>query len=70
MIHSLDAQSFLKMDSINFIKFECQDYNNRVISIDQEYNTGLRGSENYETKFFSAYKIKISEVTLRELLIL
>ena len=34
MIHNLDSSSFLKVDRINFIKYECQDYNNRVISIE------------------------------------
>ena len=36
MIHSLDSMSFLKVDKINFINFKCQDYNNRIISIEQE----------------------------------
>ena len=34
MIHNLDSSSFLKLDKINFVKYECQDYNNRVISIE------------------------------------
>lgn len=37
MIHSLDSLSFLKVDANNFLNFQCQDYNNRVISIEQEY---------------------------------
>lgn len=36
MIHSLNSLSFLKVDSINMINFKCQDYNNRIISIEQE----------------------------------
>ena len=70
MIHNLDSSSFLKVDRINFIKYECQDYNNRVISIEQEYKLGTPGTDSFESKFFSVYKIKIEEVTLRELLIL
>jgi hypothetical protein len=43
MIHSLDGPSFLKIDPINYIKYECQDYNNRVISIEQEYKKPIPG---------------------------
>ena len=70
MIHNLDSSSFLKVDRINFIKYECQDYNNRVISIEQEYKLGVPGTDSFESKFYSVYKIKIEEVTLRELMIL
>jgi hypothetical protein len=68
MIHSLDSLSFLKVDPYNYLNFRCQDYNNRVISVEQEYiKEGFKGKENiYE----DLYKIKIHEVTLRELLIL
>lgn len=68
MIHSLDSLSFLKVDEFNSLSFRCQDYNNRVISIEQEYiKEGFSGTENiYE----DLYKIKIHEITLRELLIL
>lgn len=38
MIHSLDSLSFLKVETINFISFYCQDYNNRVVSIEQEWH--------------------------------
>ena len=37
MIHSLDSLSFLKVDPYNYLNFRCQDYNNRVISVEQEY---------------------------------
>ena len=43
MIHSLVGTSFLKIDPINYIQFECQDYNNRVISIEQEYKKKIPG---------------------------
>ena len=61
---------FLKIDPVNFIKFECQDYNNRVISIDQEYKRLEPGSNLYETLSYNIYKVKIHDITLRELLIL
>ena len=36
MIHSLDSLSFLKVDPLNYMNFKCQDYGNRIISIEQE----------------------------------
>ena len=69
VLHSLDSLSYLKVDSINYINFRCQDYNNRVMSIEQEWTST---SENgvVSTFYDEIYKIKIHEVTLRELLIL
>jgi hypothetical protein len=64
MIHSLDSLSFLKPESVNFINYQCQDYNNRIISIEQEWTTGT------ETRYVEVYKVKIFEITLRELMIL
>lgn len=68
MIHSLDSMSYLKVDALNFINFRCQDYNNRIISIEQEEEifTGKVRSHQYR----EIYKIKIHEITLRELMIL
>lgn len=64
MIHSLDSLSFLKVEQVNFINYQCQDYNNRIISIEQE-------TTNYdETSYRLIYKVKIFEITLRELMIL
>jgi hypothetical protein len=34
MMHSLDSLSYLKVDGINYINFRCQDYENRVMSIE------------------------------------
>lgn len=67
MIHSLDSLSFLKVEPINFLNYQCQDYNNRVISIEHEWQS--RG-ENPQTYYDEIYKVKIFEITLRELLIL
>lgn len=36
IIHSLDSLSFLKVDALNYMNFKCQDYSNRIISIEQE----------------------------------
>ena len=68
MIHSLDSKSFLKVDKINYVNFKCQDYNNRIISIEQE-DEQYEGNEKYHT-YREIYKVKIHEITLRELLIL
>lgn len=69
MIHSLDSLSYLKVDKLNFINFKCQDYNNRVISIEQEWKSD-EGTPQVSTHYTEIYKIKIFEITLRELLIL
>ena len=68
MIHSFDSLSYLKLSSSNFIKLACQDYDNRVVSVQQEY----KKLENGVMMTFqdTIYSIKIHEVTLRELLIL
>ena len=38
IMHSLDSLSYLKVDQLNFINFKCQDYENRVMSIEQEWS--------------------------------
>jgi hypothetical protein len=37
IIHSVDSLSFLKVDPLNYLSCRCQDYNNRIISIEQEW---------------------------------
>jgi len=68
MIHSLDSLSYLKVDPLNFINFKCQDYGNRVISIEQEEE--IFKGDIREHQYREIYKIKIHEITLRELMIL
>ena len=72
MIHSLDSFSFLKVDKINLINFKCQDYNNRIISIEQEdeHKITVDGKPDLIHAYRELYKVKIFEITLRELLIL
>lgn len=66
MIHSLGSANYLKVDRKNFILFEfATDIN--VISIMQQYTTNKNDGE--ETNFESVYKIRIHEITLRELLL-
>ena len=69
MIHSLDSMSFLKVEGINQLTFYCQDYNNRIISIEQEWKKNA-GTDQQSTHYSEIYKLKIHEITLRELLIL
>lgn len=69
MIHSLDAYKYLKVDKKNYINYQCQYYSNRVISIEHEWNRQDEAGEK-ETQYYPIYKVKIHEITLRELLIL
>lgn len=69
LIHSLDSVSFLKVEPNNFINFYCQDPENRVISIEQEFQKKTKG-EAVSTHYQEIYKIKISDMTLRDALIL
>ena len=68
MIHSLESYNFLKVDSNNFLLFECAKHDSRAISIQQEY---IKGDSNTgdEAQFWRLYNVKIHEVTLRELLL-
>jgi uncharacterized protein YrzB (UPF0473 family) len=66
MIHSLGSANYLKVDKKNFILFEfATDIN--VVSIMQQYSTTSKDGE--ETNFECVYKIRIHDITLRELLL-
>ena len=54
MIHSLDALSFLKVETINFVSFYCQDYNNRVVSIEQEWHKN-KNTDQVSTHYTQLY---------------
>ena len=69
LIHSLDSLSFLKVEGINMLNFCCQDYNNRIISIEQEWKKNVN-TDQQSTHYSEVYKLKIHEISLRELLIL
>lgn len=64
MMHSFSSLDYLKLDSSNYINLKCQDYHNRVISIEQEYKI------NDKTEYDEIYGVKIHEITLREMLTL
>ena len=37
MIHSITSFEFLKLEKTNLVNFKCQDYDNRIISIEHEF---------------------------------
>ena len=66
MIHSLESANYLKVEPQNFILFECSD-ENKIITVTQEYSKNCL--EGDETRYDVIYRIKLHEITLRELLI-
>ena len=69
MIHSLESVNFLKLDSNNYVLFECAKPEARIISIDQEYIKGDSSAGVDEASFWPLYKVKLHEITLRELML-
>lgn len=65
MVHSLDSFSFLKLDNTNNLVIK-QNQDGSTIYIQQEYAPQKATEENY---FIDIYQVRISTVTLRELLI-
>lgn len=69
MIHSLESVNFLKLDSKNYVLFECAKPEARIISIDQEYIKGDANTGVEEASFWPLYKVKLHQITLRELML-
>jgi hypothetical protein len=69
MIHSLESVNFLKLDSNNYVLFECAKPEFRIISIDQEYIKGDATTGVDEASFWPLYKVKLHQITLRELML-
>jgi hypothetical protein len=67
MVHSLGSTNYLKVDQRNFILFEFAT-DIKVISIMQQYTTE-NAKTGEETNFEVIYKIRIHDITLRELLL-
>lgn len=65
MIHSLGSCNYLKIESTNHLLYAFQFYENRQICVQEQY-VDTDGS----TYFEDIFRIKIFEVTLRELLLL
>lgn len=63
----------MKIDPLNYLYFRCQYYDNRIISVEQEWETewdSQQDRKEVENKYDNIYQVKIREITLRELMIL
>lgn len=65
MLHSLGSCNYLKIEPSNHIMFACQFYNKRTICIQEQYI-----DQDRNTKFEDIFKIRIHELTLREMLLI
>ena len=65
MIHSLGKCNYLKIEPTNHLLFACQFYDNRQICLQEQYDD-FEGQTNFDDIF----KIKIHEITLRELMLI
>jgi len=65
MIHPLSACNALRIEETNHIYFGCQYYDNRQVVIQEQFS-----DQENQTNFVDIFRIKIWEITLRELLIL
>lgn len=64
MVHSLGKPNYLKIESSNHIMYSFQFYDDRQIWLQEQYN-----DTEGQTHFEDIFKIKIHEITLRELLL-
>ena len=64
MIHALGVCNYLKIEPTNHILFAMQFYEDRQICIQEQYDDNER-----QTHFDDIFRIKIHEITLRELLL-
>lgn len=65
MIHSMGSCNYLKIEPEQHILFACQYYDDRQICIQDQYDNHLQ-----QTQFEDIYRIKIHEITLRELMLI
>lgn len=63
-IHSLGSINYIKIEKTNHLLFACQFYNDRQVCLQQQY------VQDGQTNFDDIFKIKVHEITLRELLLL
>ena len=70
MIHSLESTNFLKIDPENSIYFQFAGQS-KTVCIQYQYtkNIKVNGSVQKQTMYDTIYKIKIDDITLRELLL-
>jgi hypothetical protein len=67
MIHPLESANYLKVDRDNFIQFEFAGQK-KVINIIQQYSK-KNSKTGDETAYDGIYKVRINDITLRELLL-
>ena len=67
MIHPLESTNYLKVEPDNFLRFEFSGERKEIHILQQFNKQNTKSGE--ETAFDDVYKIKISDITLRELLI-
>jgi hypothetical protein len=67
MLHYLESANYLKIDPTNFIFFEFAQ-EKKIINIQQQY-TRENSKTGEETDFEPIYKVRVHEITLRELLL-
>ena len=67
MIHPLESTNYLKVESDNYITFQFAG-EKKIINILQQFNK-KNNKTGEETAFDEIYKICISDITLRELLL-
>jgi hypothetical protein len=65
MIHALGKVNYLKIEPTNHILFACQFYDDRQICLQEQYD-----DHEGQTHFDDIFRIKIHEITLRELMVL
>lgn len=65
MLHSLGNCNYLKLEPSNHILFACQFYEKRTICIQEQFT-----DSDGNTKFEDIFKIRLHELTLRELLLI
>lgn len=73
IIHSLESFDYLKVESKNFMLFQCTNPQDRIISVQQEYiseNVVDRNGGVSDTRFQDIYKVRVRGMNLRQALIL
>lgn len=67
MIHPLESTNYLKVENDNYIQFSFSG-DKKIIHVLQQFNK-KNSKTGEETAFDEIYKIRISDITLRELLL-
>lgn len=67
MIHPLESTNYLKVEKDNYITFEFSG-KQKIVHVVQQFNKkNMKSGE--ETAFDAIYKIRVHDITLRELLL-